>query len=103
MPADVEVDPEAVKMVVTAMNSRKDEIISDLNILHTAVATMLTIDGGLWMNESSPVMSTSFQAFSNNLSEAISNIKNFADSFGSTVENLLMMDHGYASQDPEDS
>jgi uncharacterized protein YukE len=93
---DINVDPALVSTAVNTMNQNKDTIISDLKGLLTAVTTLLTNDGGLWLKTSSPVMSTEFQAFANQLQEAITNIQSFAESFNSTVQNLQLLDAGYA-------
>lgn len=98
---DINVDPVSVKNVVTTMNSNKDTILTDLQGLLTAVTSLLTNDGGLWLKQSSPVMSTEFQTFANQLRDAIANIQKFGESFNSTVTNLELLDTGYSK--PSDS
>ncbi|GAB6898983.1 hypothetical protein [Kineosporia succinea] len=96
--ADVNVDPDAVRNAVNVMNNNKESIITDLQGLLTAVTALLTLDGGLWLKNSSPIMSTEFQAFSRDLQEAITNIQSFAESFNSTVTNLQLLDDGYSKR-----
>jgi len=98
---DINVDPVLVQTAMTTMNTNKDTIITDLKGLLTAVTTLLTNDGGLWLKQSSPVMSTEFQTFATQLQDAITNIQSFADSFKSTVDNLQLLDAGYSQPSTE--
>lgn len=93
---DVNVDPVAARNVIKVMNQHKDTIIADLDDLLTKVTALLTNDGGLWLKQSSPVMSVEFATFQKNLRDAIANIQNFGESFESTVKNLEELDLGYS-------
>jgi uncharacterized protein YukE len=92
---DINVDPDLVNKAAKVMNDNKDTILEDLKSLLSAVQGLLTNDGGLWLKQSSPVMSTEFQGFAKQLSDAIANIESFASSFTSTVANLQKLDDGY--------
>ena len=56
------------------------------------MADLLTSQGGLWLQQSSPVMSHQYQEFNTSLSKAIGELSTFASSFNQIAKNLSDMD-----------
>ena len=99
--ADIDVEESAVTDAATFLYNNRDSILDSLIMLQGAVTNLLTQGGGLWLRMASPVMSSSFVTFQHDLTDAITNIGSFADTFKNTVDNLNQLDTGYA-QPPKD-
>ncbi|WP_432827252.1 WXG100 family type VII secretion target [Dactylosporangium sp. CA-092794] len=90
--AEVNVDYAQVNSVAARLTSEGSEIASELGTLQTNVTDLLTSQGGLWLQQSSPVMSSQYVEFNTSLSKAINELSTFAQSFNLIVKNLTDMD-----------
>ncbi|GLY28878.1 hypothetical protein [Kineosporia sp. NBRC 101731] len=86
--ADIEVAPGTVRHAVDVVNDHQDTIVDELERLLSAVTALLTHEGGLWLQQSSPVTGIELQAFSRDLQQTITIFRCFAESFTSTVTDL---------------
>lgn len=94
--AEVNVDYTAVNTVAGNLTSEGHEIALELGTLQTQVAELLTSQGGLWLQQSSPVMSTQYAEFNSSLTKAINELNTFAQSFNMIAKNLNDMDNSLA-------
>ena len=61
-------------------------------IAHAVGANLLTSDGGLWLQKSSPTLSGQYTQFNNSVTSAVQNITSFAQQFTNIVAQLKAMD-----------
>lgn len=94
--AEVNVDYDQVSSVASRLKSEGAEIIQELKNLQANVTELLTSQGGLWLQQSSPVMSAQYTEFNQSLSNAITNLGTFGDSFNGIVDNLRELDTSLA-------
>ncbi|GAA4958036.1 WXG100 family type VII secretion target [Actinoplanes sp. NPDC023936] len=94
--AEVNVDYEAVKSVAARLTSEGSEISGELSTLQANVTELLTSQGGLWLQQSSPVMSAQYTEFNASLTKAIAQLDTFAQSFNMITKNLAELDAGLA-------
>jgi WXG100 family type VII secretion target len=94
--AQVDVDYGEVNTVATRLRTEGAQIVSELSALQANVAELLTGEGGLWLQQSSPVMAAQYQEFNTSLTAAIKNLDKFADSFNGIAKNLADMDSALA-------
>jgi len=94
--AEVNVDYNQVSAVAAKLTSEGADIASELGVLQTTVTDLLTSQGGLWLQQSSPVMSTQYTEFNTSLTNAINQLAQFAASFNGIVKNLTDLDSGLA-------
>jgi WXG100 family type VII secretion target len=90
--AEVNVDYAQVNAVAARLTSEGGEIASELAALQNNVTELLTSQGGLWLQQSSPVMSTQYAEFNTSLTKAINELSTFAQSFNMIAKNLQDMD-----------
>ena len=90
--AEVNVDYAQVNAVAARLTSEGGEIAQELATLQTNVTELLTSQGGLWLQQSSPVMSTQYVEFNTSLTKAINELNTFAQSFNMIAKNLQDMD-----------
>lgn len=90
--AQAKVDFAAVKTVEDRLNLEGPEISAALTTLMGKVNDLLTSAGGLWLQQSSPVMAAQYAEFTNSMKTAIDNIPKFATTFKSIVDNLHELD-----------
>ncbi|MCK9924277.1 WXG100 family type VII secretion target [Frankia sp. AgPm24] len=95
--ADIDVDYAQVNALATRLINEGTEITSTLTRLQFQVTELLTSAGGLWMQQSSPAMTTQYTEFNASLTSAIENIPKFADSFKAISANLQTMDDSLAN------
>ena len=89
---NITVDYGKVDMVATNLNTVVANTLPRLTSLQSAVTTLLTSDGGLWLQQSSPTLSTQYQEFNTSVSAAVQNITSFAQQFQNIVAQLRAMD-----------
>ena len=94
--AEVNVDYNQVSTVAAKLTSEGADIAAELGVLQTTVTSLLTSQGGLWLQQSSPVMSTQYTEFNTSLTNAINQLAAFASSFNQIVKNLTDLDTGLA-------
>ncbi|MCK9874578.1 WXG100 family type VII secretion target [Frankia sp. Ag45/Mut15] len=99
--ADIDVDYAQVNSLATRLINEGTEITSTLTRLQGQVTELLTSAGGLWMQQSSPVMTAQYTEFNASLTAAIENIPKFAQSFQAIAQNLQSMDASLAKPAPE--
>jgi WXG100 family type VII secretion target len=90
--AQVNVDYAQVNAVAARLTSEGGDIARELGTLQTNVTSLLTSQGGLWLQQSSPVMSSQYQEFNASLTKAINELATFASSFNQIAKNLADMD-----------
>jgi WXG100 family type VII secretion target len=90
--AQVNVDYAQVNAVAARLTSEGGEIAQELGTLQQNVTELLTSSGGLWLQQSSPVMSSQYQEFNASLTKAINELSTFATSFNQIAKNLQDMD-----------
>jgi WXG100 family type VII secretion target len=90
--AQVNVDYGQVSTVAARLTSEGSDIAATLGTLQTHVSELLTGQGGLWLQQSSPVMASQYQEFNTSLTKAINELSTFATSFNQIANNLKDMD-----------
>lgn len=98
--AEVNVDYALINTVAGRLTSEGAEIAGVLTNLQTSVTELLTSQGGLWLQHSSPVMSTQYTEFTTSLTKAVSNLESFASSFSMIAKNLSEMDQTLSQPPP---
>ncbi|MFI7435828.1 WXG100 family type VII secretion target [Micromonospora haikouensis] len=98
--AEVNVDYDRIHTVSGRLTTEGAEIANVLKGLNTSVTELLTSQGGLWMQQASPVMSTQYTEFTTSLTKAVSNLETFASSFAAIVKNLSDMDQALSKPPP---
>ncbi|ONH33782.1 hypothetical protein [Pseudofrankia asymbiotica] len=94
--ANINVDYEQVNSVASLLNSAVTQTVPKLNGLKNEVTTLLTSDGGLWLQQSSPVLSRQYTDFNTSVTGAVNNITSFASQFNAIVTQLQTMDAAIA-------
>lgn len=90
--ADISIDYEAATGVASLLNGAVTNIIPQLEGLRNDVTGLLTSDGGLWLQQSSPILRDSYQTFTTSVTEAVQSISSFAEQFNGIVTSLQQMD-----------
>ncbi|MFI7079313.1 MULTISPECIES: WXG100 family type VII secretion target [unclassified Micromonospora] len=90
--AEVDVDYDRVHTVSGRLTTEGADIAQVLKTLNGSVTELLTSQGGLWMQQASPVMNSQYNEFTASLTKAVSNLESFAKSFAAIVKNLTDMD-----------
>jgi hypothetical protein len=98
--AEVNVDYQQVNAVAAKLTSEGTDIAAELRTLQMTVTDLLTSQGGLWLQQSSPVMSSQYTEFNTSLTNAIGQLASFAASFNQIVQNLTDLDSGLAKPPP---
>jgi phage-related protein len=89
---NITVDYAKVDSVSANLNSVVANTLPRLTALQSAVTQLLTSDGGLWLQQSSPTLSTQYTEFNTSVSAAVQNITSFAQQFQNIVAQLRAMD-----------
>jgi ABC-type transporter Mla subunit MlaD len=89
---NITVDYDRVNAVATELNTAVADTVPRLTSLQSAVTGLLTSDGGLWLQQSSPVLSSQYQQFNTSVTSAVQNITSFAQQFQNIVSQLQAMD-----------
>ena len=89
---NITVDYGKVDATSTALQSAVTTIVPRLTALQSAVTNLLTSDGGLWLQKSSPTLSGQYTEFNNSVTSAVQNITSFAQQFQNIVAQLKAMD-----------
>jgi uncharacterized protein YukE len=98
--AEVNVDYAQVNAIAARLTSEGGDIAHQLGGLQTTVADLLTGQGGLWLQQSSPVMASQYTEFNASLTKAIGELSAFANSFNGIAKNLSDMDTTLAKPAP---
>lgn len=98
--AEVNVDYALVNTVAGRLTTEGGDIAKVLTGLQASVTELLTSKGGLFLQQSSPVMSTQYTEFTTSLTKAVSNLESFATSFSMIAKNLNEMDQSLAQPPP---
>ncbi len=94
---NITIDYERVNTVATSLNAAVTETVPKLSSLQSAVTSLLTSDGGLWLQQSSPVISTQYQDFNTSVTAAVNNIMSFAQQFNNIINQLQAMDEAISA------
>ncbi len=90
--ANITIDYDRVTAVSTELNAAVADTVPTLTSLQAAVTSLLTSDGGLWLQQSSPVLSQQYQDFNTSVTSAVQNITSFAQQFSNIISQLQAMD-----------
>jgi hypothetical protein len=90
--ADINIDYTKVQDVSDALRQAVKIRVPQLNGLQAAVSSLLTGDGGMWLQQSSPVLSQQYGDFNTSITQAVSNIVSFANQFENIVSQIKAMD-----------
>jgi hypothetical protein len=90
--ANVTIDYGKVDTVAANLNRVVSETLPKLTSLQSAVTHLLTGSGGLWLKQSSPVLSSQYQEFNTSVTSAVQNITSFANQFNNIVAQVKAMD-----------
>ena len=90
--ADVEIDYGTIQTVTGALNNAVTTIVPELQGLQSQVDGLLSQDGGLWMNATSPALQNAYHTFNTSLTQAVNGITNFAQQFTSIAGQMNNMD-----------
>jgi uncharacterized protein YukE len=102
--AQIDVDYDRVQAVASRLNNEggeNGELVTTLKTLLSHVTELLTGAGGLWLQQSSPMMSAQYTEFNASLTAAIANMIKFAESFNGIAQNLKDLDSALATP-PQD-
>ncbi|WP_433528459.1 hypothetical protein ACQPYA_19115 [Micromonospora sp. CA-263727] len=94
---NITVDFGRVQTVNDQLNLAVTQTVPRLEDLLAAVSQLLTSDGGLWLQKSSPTLSGQYQTFNTELTAAIENIRSFAQQFHNITVQLRTMDEQITS------
>lgn len=89
---NITIDYAKVNSVSTSLNAAVTETVPKLTSLQSAVTALLTSDGGLWLQKSSPVLSQQYVDFNTSVTSAVNNITSFAQQFSNIIAQLQAMD-----------
>jgi len=95
--ADVAIDYGTTQSVASALNGAVATIVPQLQSLQSQVNALLSQDGGLWMNATSPALQNAYATFNNSLTQAVNGINNFATQFNGIAGQMQSMDTQMAS------
>lgn len=95
--ANITIDYTKVTTVANSLNAAVLETVPKLTSLQTAVTTLLTSDGGLWLQKSSPVLSQQYTDFNTSVTSAVNNITSFAQQFNNIISQLQAMDEAISA------
>lgn len=89
---DVSVDYEKVLAVAGRLNQVSTDTVPILSTLQTEVGKLLDPAGGLWLVQSSPLLSEKYKAFNTSVTQAVTNIPSWAQQFNNIVSTLTALD-----------
>jgi hypothetical protein len=92
MANNITVTYAVVEEVTRDLNAAVLKIVPELTTMERSVSSLLETEGGLWMQQSSPVLRQQYQAFNTSVTEAVNNINNFSKQFNAIVNSLREMD-----------
>ncbi|MDG4833909.1 hypothetical protein O7627_32070 [Solwaraspora sp. WMMD1047] len=98
--AEVNVDYALINTVAGRLTTEGADIANVLKGLQTSVTELLTSEGGLHLQQASPVMSAQYTEFTSSLTKAVNNLETFASSFSMIAKNLSDMDQALAQPPP---
>ncbi|MFV2084164.1 WXG100 family type VII secretion target [Micromonospora sp. LOL_021] len=98
--AEVNVDYALVNTVAGRLTTEGAEIASVLKNLQVSVSELLTSQGGLWLQQASPVMDSQYTDFTESLTAAVNSLETFASSFSMIAKNLSDMDQALSQSPP---
>jgi hypothetical protein len=93
---DISIDYEAIKTVATKLQAAHDDIAPRIAILAATVSGLLTQDGGLWMDQTSPTIQTAYTTFNTSAVNVVDAINGFYKMFTQFVIDIQGMDQQYS-------
>jgi hypothetical protein len=96
--ADIALQYHTIMSVHDSLNTAYNNTVSQLNELRTKVDNLVTADGGLWMNQTSPVIQVVYDNFSSSAVMFVENFNNFAGMFQNLVTGMESSDYKMAYQ-----
>jgi uncharacterized protein YukE len=94
---DMALTYQQIQAVSTTLNNAVLQIVPELTSLQSQVHTLLSPEGGLWMDATSPALQQSYDQFNTSLTTAVHNIDNFATEFNQIAAQVRQMDSQMAS------
>jgi uncharacterized protein YukE len=89
---DIALSYGQISGVSGALNNAVAEIVPQLTSLQNQVHTLLSPEGGLWMDATSPALTQSYDQFNTSLTSAVHNITEFANQFNQIATQMKNMD-----------
>jgi hypothetical protein len=95
---DIEIDYESITTLNGILQNAMNTTVPKLTALKSTVETLLGPDGGLWMDQTSPLLKAQYDSFSSQLVTAIDSIANFQNFFGQISNQMSDMDSTFATK-----
>jgi len=95
---DMAIDYEIVTGVYQMLSNAATEISPQIDNMRTRVTGLLTQDGGLWMDSTSPAIVSVYQNFDQSAINMVKSIASFGSTFSQLVSDLQTMDQSNAKQ-----
>lgn len=95
---DIEIDYESITTLNGILQNAMNTTVPKLTALKSTVETLLGPDGGLWMDQTSPLLKAQYDSFSSQLVTAIDSISNFQNFFGQISSQMSDMDSTFATK-----
>jgi hypothetical protein len=96
--ADIEIDYESITTLNSILTGAMTTTVPKLTALKGTVETLLGPDGGLWMDQTSPLLKAQYDSFSTQLVTAIDSISNFQNFFSQISSQMSDMDSTFATK-----
>jgi hypothetical protein len=94
--ADASIEYDKVYVVASHLNRVATETVPILASLQNQVNGLLDPSGGLWLNQSSPVLNDKYQAFNTSVTQAVNQIPSWAMQFNNIVSSMKALDQAIA-------
>jgi len=94
--ADLAVEYDSILTVSGLLKGAETSIAPQISALHSQVDALLTQDGGLWLNSSSPAMQQQYETFNTQAQNCVDSIGSFATMFQQLAASLQSMDTSMA-------
>jgi len=95
---DIEIDYESITTLNGILAKAMSTTVPKLTALKTTVENLLGPDGGLWMDQTSPLLKAQYDSFSTQLVTAIDSISSFQNFFSQISTQMSDMDSTFASK-----
>jgi uncharacterized protein YukE len=97
MADDIALSYQQIAGCCGALNNAVAQIVPELTQLQNQVHGLLSPEGGLWMDATSPALQHSYDQFNTSLTTAVHNITEFANQFNQISTQMKSMDSQMAS------
>jgi hypothetical protein len=95
---NINVEYDAISTAATALQIANADIAPRIVTLQGQVATLLTPDGGMWMDFTSPAIAEQYNNFNSQATAIVANMLSFGQLLNQLAQSLSGMDFQTASQ-----